>query len=111
MDDASAVNELETAAQIRKNLPDSRFVQLREGLAVRPQEVREVAELAKLSLDEERLIFLPTVDVTKDIRMTTERGRMRLRQRLILSTVSAIPSGSREMLEDLDLLSEASSRE
>lgn len=97
-------------AEIRKDLPNPFFIQFGETLSILPQKVRKVTQLAQLGLDEQRLIFLPTINVTKYVRVASQSCRMGLRASLDLSPIPLSAGDLRKMLKDLDFLSKSKSK-
>lgn len=61
--------EVTYTAKLSEDFPHSSFIESRENATVLPQEMREVTQRTELSLNEERLVFLPAVDVSEHIWM------------------------------------------
>ncbi|SRR6266404_4892354 len=79
-------------AQIGHNLPDSCFVQVGKRSSVFPKELSKIPELAELRLNIQSVVLFPTVDVRKNIWMSS-----------VWSVDSRICV--RQVLQDVDLLS------
>ena len=79
--------------ELREDLPYTRLIQFRILAPILPEEVREITECTKFSLDIQRLVLFPAVNVTKDVRMA--------------SSIASLRRYICKMLEGVNLLSKA----